>query len=138
MPEHYEVVEDSGIVTEVNGDIVKVEIVRGGGCKSCTMRGFCFSKNTPSQFVLTSSLPMKPGDKVQLNIAAGGRIMASLLLFGLPLVFLFGGFLIAAVWLIELGSIAVAFAAMSLSFLLLSSLDKKLGKKLNISIMRKL
>ncbi|MDD4310581.1 MAG: SoxR reducing system RseC family protein [Candidatus Cloacimonetes bacterium] len=131
-------IEDSGIVTAVNGNQVKVEIVRGGGCKSCTMRGFCFSKNTPSEFDLTSNLPLQVGDKVQLNISAGGRIMASLLLFGMPLVFLFGGFLIAAVWLVELGSIAVAFAAMAASFLLLSSLDKKLGKKLNISIERKL
>ncbi len=130
--------EDSGVVTEVQGNKITVEIVRGGGCKSCAMQGFCFKKNTPARFTLTSNLPLQTGDLVQLDISPAGRTLASLLIFGLPLVCLFTGFLIASQWLTELASILLGLAALAASFLPIRWLDKKLGNKLNIGILRKL
>jgi sigma-E factor negative regulatory protein RseC len=135
---HEEMVEDSGIVTAVNGKQVTVEIERGGGCKSCSMRGFCISKNTPSEFELTSELLLKTGDRVQLEISPGGRALASLLVFGVPLAFLFAGFLIASLWLNELISIFFGFGAMAIGFLLVRLIDRKCSNRLNIRIARKL
>jgi positive regulator of sigma E activity len=130
--------EDSGLVTEISGRNITVELVRGGGCKSCSMQGLCFKKSTPAEFRLVSDLPLEVGDRVQLDISPGGRTLASLLIFGLPLLFLFCGFLLASLWLTEIASVGVGFIAMGLAFLIVRKLDPKLGKRLQISILRKL
>lgn len=133
-----EVVEDSGLVTAVQNGKVTVELIRGGGCKSCSMQGLCFKKSTPAEFQLSSELALEVGDRVQLEISPGGRTLASLLIFGFPLAMLFVGFLLASVWLSEIGSVAVGFAAFGLAFLVIRWLDPRLSKKLEISIARKL
>ncbi len=130
--------QDVGIVTAVNGSTVSVEIQRGGGCKSCALRGMCFSKSTPSVFHLQSELPLAVGDQVELYVAEGGRIVASLLIFGLPVFFLFLGFILASRWFSELISILFAFAFMALSFLLLRFCDRSLGSKIKVEIARKI
>ena len=131
-------IQDIGVVTGLNGAIVTVEIQRGGGCQSCVMRGFCFSKNTPAKFILTSTMPLQIGDKVALDISPSGRVLASLLIFGVPLLFLFAGYILASTWMSELSSIFVAFAATALSFVLIRMCDARWGKKLKIEIARKL
>jgi len=133
-----ELIEDSGVITAVDEKYTTVEIVRGGGCKSCSMQGFCFKKSTPAQFVLSTELDLQIGDKVQLEISPGGRTMASLLVFGLPIACLFAGFLVAGIWFPELISIAFAFIFMSMGFLIVRLLDKNLSKHLSIKIARKL
>ncbi|PKN72487.1 MAG: hypothetical protein CVU50_06410 [Candidatus Cloacimonetes bacterium HGW-Cloacimonetes-3] len=130
-------IEDSGIVKAVHGDKVTVEIERGGGCKSCAMHGLCL-KNIPAEFELLTELTLIPGDRVLLDISPTGRVLASLLIFGLPLLFLFVGFIVTRQWLSELLSIFNGFAAMALSFLIVRLADSKFGKKLDIRIMRKL
>jgi positive regulator of sigma E activity len=131
------IVEDSGIVKAVNGNRITVEIERGGGCKSCAMHGLC-QKNIPAEFVLTSELDLTPGDRVLLDISPSIRAFASLLIFGLPIAFLFMGFMVASQWLNELISIFVGFAASALSFLIVRLMDSRYGKKLDIRIARTL
>lgn len=132
-----EIIEDSGIVKEVRNNSVVVEIERGGGCKSCSMHGFCM-KNVTSEIQIQTDLPLEPGDKVQLDISAVGRVWASLLIFGLPLAMLFMGFLVANIWLSELISILLGFACMGLGFVIIRCLDTGAAKKLNIRIARKI
>ncbi|MDD3534820.1 MAG: SoxR reducing system RseC family protein [Candidatus Cloacimonetes bacterium] len=131
-------VADSGVVCEVNGSTVKVEVQRGSGCKSCQMRGFCFSKNTPAVFTLSSALPLQVGDRVELDISAKDRILASLIIFVMPIAFLFGAFLVAQLFFGELISIALAFAAMALSFLIIRYFDRIFGDKFKVEIVRKI
>lgn len=131
-------VADSGVVCEVSGNTVKVEVQRGSGCKSCQMRGFCFSKNTPAVFSLQSSQPLQVGDRVELDISASDRILASLIIFVMPIAFLFAAFLIAQIWFSELLSIALAFMAMALSFLLIRYFDRFFGDKFKVEIVRKI
>ena len=131
-------IQDQGIVTEVTGNRVTVEIKRGGGCKSCSMRGFCFSKSTPAVFHLESDIPLIKGDLVELEISPSGRVLASMLIFGLPVLALVAGYLIAQLWLSELSGIIVAFAAMAGSFVLIRFCDRHWGKKLEVRIARKI
>ncbi len=131
---HEEVKEDTGIVVAVVDGVYRVELERGGGCKSCTMRGMCFAKSTPAVFELKSDLALKVGDRVQLVVAPGDRILSSLLIFLMPVVFLFAGFLIASSFLAELPSIGVAFGAMGSSFLILRLIDRRIGDKLKVQI----
>lgn len=133
-----EEIPDSGIVTAIIGNKVTVELQRGGGCKSCAMHGLCMTKSTPAIFHIVSSLPLQVGDRVELDVSAGGRVLSSLLIFGTPVAALFIGFLIAQNWFNELISIFFAFASLALSFYLVRFCDRKWGSKLNIEIARKL
>lgn len=122
--------EDIGRVISVDGNHARVEIQRGGGCGSCAMRGFCFKKGEPAVFEVQTDIPLKEGDLVDIEIAASTRVGSALLIFGLPLLLMFLGFLIARVYLNELLSIGIAFAAMALSFVVVGSIDKKYGRGL--------
>ena len=130
--------EDTGIVKEISGTTAIVEVVRGGGCKSCTMRGLCFRKNEPVSFTIETDLALAPGDKVRLEISPEGRVLASLLIFGLPMLALFAGFMIAAKWFLEPVAILVGFLCMAISFMIIRQVDKLMGQKLKVSIKEKL
>ncbi len=130
--------EDVGTVVAAKGKKVRVELVRGAGCKSCAMRGMCFGRNTPAIFDLESDLDLVPGDRVQLEISPSTRVLSSLLVFGLPMLCLFASFLIANRWLAELPSIGIAFAGTALSFLIMRQIDKRFGNRLQVRIGRKI
>jgi positive regulator of sigma E activity len=129
---------DIGVVTAVAGKKVRVEIQRGGGCKSCSLRGMCFAQSTPAVFELESEFELREGDRVELEIAPGDRVLSAILVFVVPLVFLFGGFMLAGLFLREIFAIGVAFAAMALSFIIIRCIDRRLGKRLQVTIGRKL
>ncbi|MDZ4182425.1 MAG: SoxR reducing system RseC family protein [Candidatus Cloacimonadaceae bacterium] len=131
-------IEDSGTVVSVQGNHVRVEVARGAGCKSCSMRGFCFSQNKPSVFDLETELDLSPGDKVELEISPGGRVVSALLIFAVPIVFLFAGFLISSQWLAELPSIGIAFLAMALSFIIIRYCDRNIAGSIKVQIGRKI
>ncbi len=129
---------DIGTVVRIDGNRVRVEVQRGAGCKSCSLRGMCFGRNTPSIFDLTSELDLQPGDRVELEIAPATRILSALMVFALPLVLLFAGYLIASRWLAELPSIGVAFLAAALSFLIMKWIDRSWGGRIQVQIGRRL
>lgn len=129
---------DVGTVVSVNGNKFRVELVRGAGCKSCSMRGMCFGRNTPAIFDLESDLDLKAGDRVQLEISPGTRVFSALLVFGLPLLFLFGAFMLARLWFAELPSIGIAFAATAISFFIIRCIDRRIGGQLQVRIGGKL
>ncbi len=130
--------EDIGVVVSTQANRVKVEVERGGGCKSCSLQGMCFSRKTPAVFDLVSEIPLQAGDRVTLEIADATRVMSALLVFAVPLAFLFAGFLIAARFLAELPSIGIAFASMALGFIMVRCIDRRFGKHLQVRIGRKL
>lgn len=102
------------------------------------MRGFCFKESEPTKFEIITDLPLQVNDRVQLDISPVGRTLVSLLVFGVPIIFLFLGFIIASLWFIEFVSILIGFVAMGLSFRIVRLIDKKYGKRLKISVARKL
>ncbi|HRY83909.1 MAG TPA: SoxR reducing system RseC family protein [Candidatus Cloacimonadota bacterium] len=130
--------EDVGTVVRMEGRMATVELKRSGGCKSCSMRGICFSKNTDSVFELPTDLALEPGDKVRIEISARTRIMSSVLIFLVPIFFLFAAFILASHWLQELPAILISFGAMALSFLLVRVVDRRIGQSLDIRIGDKL
>ncbi len=125
---------DIGIVTAVNGRKVTVELERGGGCKSCAMQGMCFSKGKPAVFELETDLILVPGDRVTIEVSPRTRIISSLLIFLMPVVFLFIGYMVAAKFLTELASIGIGFLAMAGSFMIVRIVDKRMGNHLDIRL----
>jgi positive regulator of sigma E activity len=87
---------------------------------------------------LKSDLELAVGDTVELDIAPGSRVFSALVVFGTPMLMMFAGFIVAQIWLTEIGAIGVAFVATAIGFLLIRLIDRKTGDKLQVSIGRKL
>ncbi|PKN80106.1 MAG: hypothetical protein CVU48_02965 [Candidatus Cloacimonetes bacterium HGW-Cloacimonetes-1] len=138
MHEEEHTIEDVGIVTAVNGSTVSVEMQRGGGCKTCAMRGMCFSKNTPAVFKIETTIQVEPGDSVLLEVSPKARVLSSLLIFILPIVFLGIGYAIGSVFFTELIAALISMAFMGLGFFVIHFVDKAIGKDLSVTIRRKL
>ena len=129
---------DKGVVASVEDGIVELEIVRGEGCDSCSMHGLCFPAKKTATMRIHSDLALEKGDEVELEIAPGSRFAASLFVFAKPVVFLFVGCIVASFVFSELISNAIGFAALGISFFIVKLCDLKLGKDINVKILRKL
>lgn len=131
-------IQDIGTVVAVRGRYVRVEVQRGESCSSCSLKHMCFGLNTPTVFDLETDLELAEGDRVQIDISPGTRVLSAILVFAVPLAFLFGGFMISSMWLDELPSIGIAFASMALGFFIIRLVDRKIGGHLNVRIGSKL
>jgi len=135
-----EFVEDLATVVAVGQDTIKVQIERGGGCKSCTMQGLCFSKSTPVDFTIRSAdLSFQPaiGDKVILEISPNSRTLIALLIFLVPVLALVLGYYICQQFWGELLSALGGFILMGISFVGIRYIDRSYGNKLSIRIGRR-
>lgn len=127
-------IQDIGTVVAVRENHVRVEIERSASCGSCSLRHMCFGQNTPAIFDLETDLELVEGDRVQLYISPGTRGFSAIMVFAVPLLFLFGGFIISRMWLDELPAIGIAFAATALGFFIIRLVDRKIGVNLNVRI----
>jgi positive regulator of sigma E activity len=126
--------EDIGIVTEVNGSRIKVDIAKGGGCKNCGMKGLCGSTNTPIVLHFDTDGSYQVGDKVLVSVSAGLRVLSALLVFVFPLLALFGFFLIARRFTSEPLSVLAGFTGLILAFFVVRLVDKRVGKRINYQL----
>jgi positive regulator of sigma E activity len=126
--------EDIGTVTAINGKEITVEIEKGGGCKSCGMKGLCGSDNKPVVLHFQTDDTYQIGDRVNVSISSGIRILSSLLVFVFPLLALFGFYFIGKSFTNELGSIITGFAGMILAFVIIRFLDKKIAKRIDFQL----
>jgi positive regulator of sigma E activity len=126
--------EDIGLVTSVSGNRITVEIPKGGGCKSCSMKGLCGSDNKPVVLYFDTDGQYQVGDKVNVSVSSGVRILSSVIVFVFPLLALFGFFLIGRSFMTELNSIIFGFGGLLLAFAVIKLLDKCIGKHINFQL----
>lgn len=126
--------EDIGIVTAIVGNRITVQIEKGGGCKSCGMKGLCGSDNKPIILHFTTDDIYNIGDKVKVSISSSIRILSALLVFIFPLIALFVFFFIGRSFLSELGSIITGFAGMIIAFVIVKILDKRIAKRIDFQL----
>jgi positive regulator of sigma E activity len=126
--------EDIGIVTSVNGKWITVEIAKGGGCKTCGMKGICGINNRPVKLRFETDGQYTAGDKVIVSVTAGIRLLSSLIIFGIPLLAMFGFFLIGRSFTGEPGAVLLAFTGLVLAFLVVRILDRHIGKQVNFRL----
>ena len=125
---------DVGIVTAVNGNRITVEISKGGGCKSCSMKSLCGTDNKSIILHFDSTERYKIGDKVNVSVTSGVKIISSVIIFVFPLLALFGFFLIGRNFTTELYSILIGFGGLILAFGIVRIIDKYIGKKINFRL----
>lgn len=87
-------IEEEGIVVETAGDTAKVAILKKSACESCAASGVC---HPGDQEYLEAANPLgsRKGQKVKVAIAPQTYLKASLILYGIPMVSLVGGAIIA-------------------------------------------
>jgi positive regulator of sigma E activity len=129
--------QDSGVVTAINGNRITVEIVKGGGCKSCGMKGICGDNNRPIVLQFDTDGQYKIGDKVSVSVTSGMRVLSSVIVFVFPLLALIGFYAIGTIFTNEPVSVVIGFAGMVLAFLIVRILDKQIGKKVNFQLVGK-
>lgn len=125
---------DIGIVKATNGNMLTIEIARGGGCKSCAMNGLCGTGNTPIVLHLESMEHYMVGDRLIMEVAPSTRIMSAVIIFLFPLLLLFVTFIIASRYFVELYSVLFALGSMIIAFMIVRLIDKKVAKAVNFRI----
>jgi sigma-E factor negative regulatory protein RseC len=87
-------IEEEGIVAEIEGDITKVAIIKKSACEQCAASGVC---HPGDQEYLEASNPLgaKKGQKVKVVLAPQIYLKASIILYGLPMAALVAGAIIA-------------------------------------------
>lgn len=118
-------IEEQVVVTALDTDGVWVEGVQQSACGSCSAKAGC-GKHTMSQLGRKVSLwlPDDPqcdhvfsvGQQVVVGLPEGAILRSTLVLYGIPLIFLLAGAIFGNAVIGELGSIAFSVVFMLLGF----------------------
>lgn len=87
-------IEEEGIVADIEGDIAKVAIVKKSGCEQCAAAGVCHPNDKEYMDAL-NPLDAKKGQKVKIVVAPQVYLKASIILYGIPMAALVAGAIIA-------------------------------------------
>ena len=88
-------IREQAIITGVKGDSFEIDILRRDSCDGCSLNKSCgvgalgrlFGRRS-KPLIISSELNLKAGDHILLGIADQGVLMASLVVYGLPLLML--------------------------------------------------
>jgi sigma-E factor negative regulatory protein RseC len=129
------VIEEEGIVSEVEGSIARVAIVKKSACEQCAASGVC---HPDDEDLMEASNPLgaKKGQKVKVVVAPQLYLKASIILYGIPMAVFIAGAIVAKKLAIQYGmtenSDLWAFIAGSVclfvSFLFIRVYNKKVEK----------
>jgi positive regulator of sigma E activity len=86
---------ETGKVVSTKNDRAEVEVAAKGECEHCTAHGICNWNGTNVRKVLAvNKVGAGAGDMVELEIVEGSGAKTNLLVFGIPVVFMFAGVLV--------------------------------------------
>ncbi len=130
-------IEEEGIVAEVEDGIAKVMILRKSACESCAAAGVCHPGSGDQSYMeATNPLGAKKGQKVKVVLAPQIYLKASIILYGVPMVALIAGAIIGKnLGLIygteensDLWAFFAGMALMAFSFVFIRQYNKKVEK----------
>jgi len=87
-------IEEEGIVAEIEGNIARVAIVKKSGCEQCAAAGVCHPDDE-EYMEASNPLGAKKGQKVKVVVAPQVYLKASIILYGIPMAALVAGAIIA-------------------------------------------
>ena len=101
--------QSEGVVTRIEGSRAYVKVRRSGGCGRCHEVGGCGGvsqdESRNQEFLVVNSFGANAGQRVRLEIPDGATVMAALLAYGLPLLALVLGAVVASfVWQTDLAA----------------------------------
>lgn len=123
--------QEQGIIQKIlEPGKARVLVLTPGDCESCGAKKSCGALTGNKQRIIEArfekELSLKEGEKVDIHVTEGSRIMASLLLFLLPLLAMIGGYWIGfALFSKEGAGILFSLAALAITFALITLAIKK-------------
>jgi len=128
-------IEEEGIVAEVNGDIARVEILKKSACEQCSAASVC---HPGDQDLMEASNPLgaKKGQKVKVVLAPQIYLKASIILYGIPMTLFIAGAILGKNLAIthrgepdsDLWAFIAGMACMLVSFVFIRSYNNKVEK----------
>lgn len=120
--------QEKAIVKKVNKDTIELEIDSHGACKDC---GVCIigedKKNTLT--IPRPDFEVHQGDKLKLSLSPQKTVLASLILYIVPLLDMIIGYFVGLfIFKTENMAIITSFVFLAISFIGIRMLDKYIGK----------
>lgn len=87
---------EEGIVLNVNNGIAEISIIEKGECSECSAKVYCTpAEANKKKLKVKDPFGVKPGDRVKVSLKGSNLLIASLLLYGLPLIIFLAALLIS-------------------------------------------
>ncbi len=128
-------IEEEGIVSEIEGNLAKVAILKKSACEQCAAAGVC---HPADQDFMEAANPLgaKKGQKVKVVVAPQLYLKASIILYGIPMAVFIAGAILVKKLALQYGSEANsdlwAFIAgtvcLVVSFIFIRRYNKKVEK----------
>ena len=103
--------EETAVVSQIDGDFAFIETQSNGSCGNCSSKSGCsnilsiFALKPMNKLRINNTLSLKEGDSVVVAISSDKILMATFLMYLLPLIMLFVFSLIAKLFFGESASI---------------------------------
>ncbi|MBN2241133.1 MAG: SoxR reducing system RseC family protein [Acidobacteria bacterium] len=92
-----EEIQEEGLVLETRDGVATVSVVPSGCCEACGARIFCRASGEENPRVTARDpLGVRPGDRVRIAAAGRSVLLATFLLYGIPLLLLLLGIALGA------------------------------------------
>ncbi len=135
-------VKETARVVSVDGEYAWVEAQATSGCQSCEVNQSCGTGLLRHMFGrrifhhrIRNTLDARPGELVIVGVPQGGLLLASLIIYSLPIVTLFAAALVAQVLLFpEWGIVLVALFGLAFGLLMSGWAGKRLEKSVKTRI----
>jgi positive regulator of sigma E activity len=86
---------EEGIVIKVDKGTAEIAIIEKGECAECSAKVYCSpAEGNKKKLKVSDPYGVKPGDRVKVSLKGSNLFMASVLLYGIPLVLLIVSILI--------------------------------------------
>ena len=139
---HYKMsqkIEHTGIITNIFGTKVQVQIVQLSACSSCHAKGACSASDKDEKFIdaEVTDTTFKIGDQVNLIGESSMGLFAVLIAFVIPfLLIIISLFILRSYTTNEALSGTIALGVLVPYFIILSLFNKKLQNKLKFTVER--
>jgi sigma-E factor negative regulatory protein RseC len=84
-------VEETGIVTKVHGNMASVLVQKKSSCDGCSVQGACESTAEGMEMDALNPVHASEGQKVKVSITSQAYLKGSMIVYGLPLVIFIAG-----------------------------------------------
>lgn len=87
-------VEETGIVTKIDGNMAKVLVQKKSACDGCGMQGTCQSTPEGMEIEALNAVHAKEGQRVKILMTPRDYLKGTMIVYGLPLVVFITGAII--------------------------------------------
>ncbi|MBI5408435.1 MAG: SoxR reducing system RseC family protein [Nitrospirae bacterium] len=87
-------IEETGIVTSIEGITAKVAVQRKGACEGCAVKGICETTEGGTEIEALNPVNAKVGQTVKVSMKPQAYLKGTILVYGIPLIFFITGAII--------------------------------------------